>query len=271
LSKHYDLEYQFSHIENIIMNTVEKTLVILEAFLNEEQEIGLSRLADLTGLNISIVHRIISTLVKKGYIIQPFPRAKYSLGPKLLKFGSLTISRVKIRNIALPFMKKLNREINECVNLAILDSDEAVYIECVEPDESNYKLRIFTQLGARVPLYCTGVGKVLLAYMTEKEWEQYFSERDLSHRTPNTITDYKQFEKELLYIKQDGFSVDNEEMELGVRCIAAPVRDHNGNVVATVSISGPTTRLTTPKIRQFESMIKDCASDISHAMGYIAE
>jgi DNA-binding IclR family transcriptional regulator len=110
-----------------------------------------------------------------------------------------------------------------------------------------------------------------MAYMNEKEQEQYLSENDLPYRTPNTMTDYNQLKKELSSIRRDGYSVDDEENELGVRCIAAPVRDHNGIVIAVVSISGPSTRMTIPKIRQLEPMLKECVSDITRAIGYQAE
>ena len=251
------------------MKTIEKTLEVLEAFLNyrEEPQIGITRLVELTGYNASTVHRILSTLVRYGYLSQHRSRAKYSLGPKFIQFGNIVASRLQIKDIAFPFMVKLNREVNECVNLVTLDSNEAVYLECIEPAEQVYKLRIFTQVGARVPLYCTGVGKVLLAYMNENDLEKYLDRNELVSRTPNTITDRAQLIKELADIRREGYSVDDEEMELGVRCVAAPVHDMDGGVYAVVSISGPSTRLTNAVIRELQSSIKDCVSKISLEMG----
>ncbi|UCG55328.1 MAG: IclR family transcriptional regulator [Dehalococcoidia bacterium] len=253
------------------MNTIEKTLLIIEAFLGQDREIGITKLVELTGLHVSTIHRIASVLLKKGYLTQPHPRAKYSIGPKFLQFGNIMIDRSRIRNIALPFMVKINRVANECVNLVVLNSNEAVYVECVEPPESIYKLRIFTQLGARVPLYCTGVGKVLLAYMTEKEQKEYFRKTELIPKTDNTITDPIQLKNQLSAIKRDGYAIDDEEMELGVRCIATPIRDHSGNVVAAISISGPSMRLINPKVRELEPLLKSTGLDVSRAIGYITE
>ena len=255
------------------MRTVEKTLVIMEAFLDhsQEEEIGIVALAELTGLNVSTIHRIASVLVEKGYLNQLHRRSKYSLGPKFLQFGSVTANRLTIIELALPFMAQLNRLVNESVNLAILDSDEAVYVHCIEPPEPSYRLRIFTQVGARVPLYCTGVGKVFFANMPETERGRYLGRSDLLKHTENTITDRVQLKKELSKVRRRECSIDDEEMELGVRCIAAAIRDFKGNTVAAVSISGPATRLTDGKMRQLEPLLKNCASDISRAAGYQAE
>ena len=252
------------------MRTVERTLAILEAFLDQgEEELGITTLVNLTGLNVSTIHRIASVLVKKGYLSQPHRRAKYSLGPKFLQFGGVVTSRMKIMDLAVPFLVQLNRTVNESVNLAIMDSGEAVYAHCIEPVGPGYHLlRIFTQVGARVPLHCTGVGKVFLAHMSPGECERYLNRGDFPKRTERTITDRARLENELSIVRRRGFGIDNEEMELGVRCIAVPLKDFKGDVVAAISISGPSTRITHGKIRQLEPLLKDCASDISKAAGY---
>ena len=254
------------------MRSLEKALTILEAFLDHREEaMGVTTLVDLTGLNISTIHRIASVLVEKGYLSQLHRRAKYSLGPKFLQFGNIASSRIKIRDLALPFLVRLNREVNESVNLAIMDSGEAVYAQCIEPPEPGYHLRIFTQVGARVPLYCTGVGKVFLVHMPETERERYLSKSDLPKRTENTITDRVKLEKELSIVRRLGFAIDDEEMELGVRCVAAAIKDFKGNVVAAISVSGPAARLSGKKMRQLKPLLKNCAFDISRAAGYQAE
>ncbi len=252
------------------MKTVEKTLAIMEAFLDhpQEEEIGIMALADLTGLNVSTIHRISSMLVKRGYLSQKQSRAKYALGPKFLRFGSLASSRMGIGALAFPYLVQLSRSVGEAVNLAIQHSAEAVYIQCVSPSEPAYQLRTFAQVGARVPLYCTGVGKVLLSHMPEEECEQYLTETSFTRRTPNTIADCTLLKEELATIRRCGYAVDNEEMELGVKCIAAPIRNFKGEVVTAVSISGPSIRLTEEKIQQLEPLVKDCAFDISRAAGY---
>ena len=162
------------------MRTVEKTLHILEVLLKQEGEVGIVELASLSGLNVSTVHRISSTLVKEGYLSQPQKNEKYSLGPKFLQFSSVIQKRLRIRGVALPYLYKLNKMIDESVNLAILDVDGAVFVEVVE---SNHYLRTMPQLGAKEPLYCTAVGKVFLANIRDGELEKVLKRRDFPHYT----------------------------------------------------------------------------------------
>jgi len=250
------------------MGTTEKLFDILEVFLNQQGEFGLVELANLSRLNISTAYRIASVLVKRGYLSQARKRGKYSIGVKFLEFGVIAKRTIKIADLSIPFLEKLNKVTDESVNLAILDSNEVVYIERVE---SSHALRIFTQVGNRVPLHSTGVGKVLLAHMTEEEMERFFNSNCLISYTDNTITDLSRLKKQLSVIKRKGVAMDNEEMELGVKCVASPVRDWNGNVVAAISISGPSARLTSKRMEELRPLIKSCALEISRAMGYKGE
>lgn len=245
---------------------INKALDILEIFLKQENGIGISELADLTGLNISTAHRISSILVKRGYLTQQEKRGKYILGLKLLEFIGILKRTLKIRDISLPFLEKLRTISGESVNLAVLESNCAVYIEHIE---SNQILRTFTQVGNRVPLYCTGVGKVLLAHMSEKEREKYFlTTKSLFRYTDNTITDLNDLKKELLIVKREGVAMDNGEMEIGVRCIASPIRDSSGNAIAAISISGPYSRLNSTRMEELKTLIKRYGLENSRAIGY---
>jgi len=233
--------------------------------LKQEGEIGVSELARLSGLNVSTTYRIASTFVKRGYLSRRQPRGKYSIGLKLVEFGSAVKRTIKVRDMALPVLERLNEIAGESVNLAVLDSNEAVYIEHIE---SHYDLRMFTEVGNRVPLYCTGVGKVLLAYRGEEEVEQYLNGHNLTSYTKNTITDIAKLRSELAAVRREGIAVDDEEKELGVKCVATPVKDRNGNVVAALSVSGPSARLTSGKVRKLKSLVKDFGLEISRKMGY---
>lgn len=248
------------------MKTIEKVFDVLEVFLKKHNDIGIVELANLSNLNISTTHRIASTLVKRGYLNQHRRRGKYALGPKLFEFGSIIKKRMKIGDVAFPFLDRLNRVVDESVNLAILDRSEAVYIEHVE--SSHVLLRIFTQVGNRVPLHCTGVGKVFLAHMREPEVERCMTNHGLVRCTQNTITDFNKLKKELAIVRRDGVATDDEETEVGVRCIAAPVRNGDGSVVASISISGPSARLNDKRVQELKPLVKNCALDISRAMGF---
>lgn len=244
-----------------------KVLNLLEVFLKDsENEIGISRMAELTGLKVSTVHRIATALVEKGYLSQQGKRGKYTLGLKFLEFGNALKRNMRIRDIALPFLEKLRMVSGESTNLAIPDQNSVVYIDHVD---SNQTLRTFTQVGNRAPMYCTGVGKIFLAYMKAEE-KSFLSNLSFTRYTDNTLANFEELEKELAVIKREGASIDNGEMEIGVRCIAAPIRDSNGLVIAAVSISGPYTRLNNKRVEELKPLVVNFGLDISRALGYTA-
>jgi IclR family KDG regulon transcriptional repressor len=245
-----------------------KTLEVLEAFLKErETEIGISNLANLTGLKISTVHRIATILVSKGYLKQLGKRGKYTLGLKFLEFNNAIKRNLRIRDIARPVMERLRIITGESANLAISGQDNVVYIEHVD---SNQTLRTFTQVGNRAPLYCTGVGKIFLANMKEEQ-RALLAEKSFTRYTDNTITDLKELEKELYNVRKEDIAMDNGEMEIGVRCIAAPIRSADGEVIAALSISGPYTRLNNNRIEELKPLVRNHALEISRILGYFAE
>lgn len=247
------------------MKTIEKTLDVLEVFLRQKDKIGLVELANLSGLNISTVHRIASTFVKRGYLDQQQKGEKYSLSPKLLQFGNIIRKRMQIGDLAKPYLHKLNKITDENVNLAILNIDGAIFIESIESSRS---LRLFLQLGAIEPLHCCAVGKVFLAHMREEELERYLKRKGLPRYTENTISDVNKLKQELSIIKREGIAIDNEEFELGARCIGSPIKDANGNVAAAVSISAPSTRLHSERVEELKPLVKSCGLEVSRAIGY---
>lgn len=247
------------------MKTVQKVLSLFEVFLKHPGEIGIVELANLSRLNVSTAHRIASALIKAGYLNQHQKREKYSLSPKLLEFSIIIKREVKIGDVAYPFLVELNKAVNESANLSILDRNEAVNIVHVE---SSHDLRITIQVGARIPLHCTAAGKVLLAHMPEKELAKFLKSKGLLYHTENTTIDVDRLKEELFIIKRDGIAIDNEEYELGVKCVGAPVRNNNGDVVAAVSISEPSARLNSSRLQELKSLVVTCGLEISRAMGY---
>lgn len=245
-------------------SVVIKTIHILDVFAQASNPLGVTELAELTGINVSTAYRIASELANHGYLRKAGERGKYSLGLKFIKFSRMINNTFQIKEISLPFMKKLSAMCGESCNLAVLDGGNVVYIEHIE---SNHTLRTFTALGNRVPLYCTGVGKVFCAYMDE---EILFGllKGPLSRFTESTITDYIALEKELRTIRQEGVALDNGEMDVDVRCIAAPIFDATDKVVAAVSISGPYTRLLPERIEELKPQVKKYSMEISRKMGY---
>jgi IclR family KDG regulon transcriptional repressor len=258
----------FHAMKNFTIQPVENALNIIELFLKYKKEIGVSELAKLTGLNVSTAHHLATILLSRGYLKQKQRRGPYSLGFKYLEFTSAIQSQLQLRDVADPFLEKLSVTVGESVNLAVLDSREVVYIECIESDQN---LRTFTKLGNRVPLYATGVGKIFLANMRIEELSEYLESVELNLRTDNTIVDVKKLKEELAKILAHGYAIDNEEMELGIKCVACAIRNWEGQVVAAISVSGPSSRLNVARINDLVPLINSCSLEISRSLGYKGE
>ena len=252
-------------MKNFTIGAVDNALKILEVFLNEERELGISELAQLSGMNVSTTHHIVSTLTSKGYLRQKHHHGPYLLGFKFLEIGNSVKSQLHIGEVARPFLKKLNDLVDESTNLAIVDSNQAVYIEQIE---SSQTLRIFTKVGKRVPLHCTGVGKLFLAYMKDDQFKAFLGNQELTPSTPNTITSIDKLKKELSTIREHGYALDKEEKEAGITCIAAPIKNSESALVAAISVSGPSSRFNDGRLKQLAPLVKNCGLEISRALGY---
>lgn len=212
----------------------------MNCFSSEQLELGVTELSNKINMNKSTVHHIVKSLHDEGVLVRTKNR-KYRLGTKFLLWGELVSIQYKHYFNTLPYIEELVRKTNETVHLAIRENDMATYLLKVEPKNT---VKIKTSMGARRPIYCTGVGKVLLAADENKEKAK---EIQLEPFTKNTITDHDELLDELNKIKKDGFAIDNEEFEEGLMCFAAPVRDISGDVVCAISISGPEVRLSQNK------------------------
>jgi len=244
--------------------TINRAFDLLEAFLKAKGEIGIVELAALSGLSVGVAHRIATALIKRGYLKQTSKRGKYSLSPKVLQFSKAIKQSFNIEDSAYPFMIELNEASGETVNLAILDDYEAVGIESIDSKED---LRFSITIGRRMPLHSTAVGKIFLAFMTDEEQLAFLNNKELSRYTAKTTTDFNALKNELIAIKQEGVAMDNEENGLGVSCIGAPIKARDGKVLAAISMSVPSVRFTTDRIPELKSLVRNCARQISQAMG----
>lgn len=249
------------------VRSIDRAVAILKCFSEKRKEMKLSDIADELDLNKSTVHGIISTLKYHGLIDQDEETQKYRLGLYLMELGNIVSSSMNIRDIAHPIIEDISNRFEETVHLSSLDRFDVVYIDKVESHQS---MRIFTTIGSRMPAYCTGVGKAMLAYMDAETLNSLIPE-SMDAITPHTITDKEVFLKHLKDIRSKGYAVDNEESSIGLRCIAAPVFDQNGDPKYAISISGPTVRMTEERIEDIIRAIKDSARQISYRLGYIAE
>jgi len=257
-----------SRRERTGVQSVERTLDILESLVEFGTEVGLVEISQAVNLPLATVHRLLGTLIQRGYVKQNQHNRKYSLGFRALQMGHDMRQRFSLRLEARPFLQRLVQRIGESANLAVLDDGEVVYIDQAQ---SSRILRMFTQVGNRLPVHSTGSGKALLAYLPSDVVTGILRRFGLSSRTPRTITDTKVFLDELAKTRERGFALDDEEQEEGVRCLAVPVRDASGQVVASLSVSGPVTRLNDEHVGAVIPELVDCGAKLSTRLGYAGE
>jgi IclR family acetate operon transcriptional repressor len=246
------------------LQTLHRALDVLEALV----ENGESSVADLSGqlgLARSTTHRLLTTLTTRGYVRQDSSTGGYRIGVRSLEIGSAFMAQNHLRDLAHPILKELNRQFNETIGLAILDGDEAVYVDLVE---ANQTLRTFARIGARVPLYCTGVGKALLMGFGDEEIKRYARTKMFRPFTPSTITSPVALIAGIQKARATGYVLDREEHSVGVRCGSAPVLNHAGQVIAALSISGPTYRLVDNVWIMTTTAIAAAAREISRLFGF---
>ncbi len=254
--------------EGKYVQSVERVLNIMEVMAQEGAPVTVTELAEKVGLKISTVHRLLSTLSHRGYVEQDPEDNKYRLGLKLLEVGNAALYSSDIRTVARPYLEELVERCNETSNLAILDKTDVVYIDQVE-SKNLIIVKMFAQVGNRGPVHCTASGKVLLAFLPDEKLEEILNQMELARFTNETITDPQHLKKELKRIREEGYALDWGEREEHVRCIAAPIFNHEGRVAASISVSGPSTRITTYYMKnELVDIIKEVAAKISHKMGY---
>ncbi len=248
------------------VQAVAKTIGILEA-LAEKNKMTLTDLSAYVGSHKSTVYRFMCTLIDKGYVRRDPETDAYSLTLKLFHLGMCTYGRIDMIRFAQPILKRLSILSEETVHLAILEDKRLTYLSKIE---SSHALRVSMQskVGSTAPEYCTGVGKVLLAWLDSKDLEEYLASCNFHRFTEHTITDRLRLAAEFQNIRKEGCAYDNEEHEYGVRCIAAPVRDYYGKVVASISVSGPTVRLVDSCMDALKDLVVSSAEELSLSLGY---
>ena len=216
------------------LSSVTSAIRLLKAFSEDEVDIGISDLARRLGIAKSTAHRLAVTLVSEGMLEQDRGNGKYRLGIGLFGLGALVRQRMEVSNEARPFLYDLREKINESVHLAILDNVEIMYVYHLE---STHAIRMRSDLGVRKPAYCTAEGQAILAFQPQEAIDRVIA-AGLTPRTPKTITAAEKFLKALAVVRQRGCAIEDEESELGMVCIAAPIRNDVGEVVAAVGIAG---------------------------------
>lgn len=242
---------------------------ILDILGQTPQGISLRDLSAKVNLPKGTTHRLLSSLMYLGYVRQDDSTRHYLLGFKLVELGNILLNQLDLRKEAEPYLKELAERTRETIHMVILDHSEVVYIEKVEGDHNPSGLKMASRVGLRNPAHSSAVGKVLLAHLSETELNQILKEKPLEKRTENTITDVTQLKEHLKWVRNQGFAIDNEENEKGVRCIGAPIFDRTGRPVAAISISGPAFRITKKLAQEvLKKEVMETALKISQQLGY---
>ena len=247
------------------IKSIRKALNLLTAFDDVNSAYTLNELCQKSELHKSSLHRILITF-ERGGILHKDPRTKkYSLGYKLFELGNLVAPAQDLKHQSESLLFELMEKTQENVNLVVLNGKEALYINRAQ---GPHKLQLIEEVGNRLPLHCTAVGKVLLAYMDERERQKAITKTKLTKLAKNTITDPKMLTQQLENIRQKGFAIDDEEYEEGCRCIAAPIKDSTGKVIAALAISGATIRISYDRIPSLAETVVEIALKVSNKFGY---
>lgn len=219
---------------NSSIQVIERALDIIELLSTQQNGIGVTEISEKTNLHKTTVHRILSSLYARNYV-EKNKYGKYKLGLKLIEIVSCHINELELLTESRPFLLELSSKYNLTSHLGVLDGYNVVYIEKLETFTN---MRLYTQIGYRVPAYCSSLGKCLLSSLSEIELDEIMKDYKFERYTENTICDLKEFKKQLRNIRIQKWAMDNQEQIVGQRCIAAPIYDYKGEVIAAVSGSG---------------------------------
>ncbi len=248
------------------INSVAKALSLLEVVGISEKELTLTEIAKNLDMHKSTAFRLLSTLENNGFISKDTSTGKYKLGLKILRLAGELLDNIDMRKIARPILEQLVEECNETAHLVVLERNNIIYIDKVEGCNT---IRLYSRIGVQGFAHSTSAGKVLLAFLPERKLKNLILETELPKRTPKTIVDYETLMEHLEIVRKQGYAIDDIENEDGVRCVAAPVRNHLGQVVAAVSVAGPCNRISKERIEEcLANKVMASAETISRLLGY---
>jgi IclR family pca regulon transcriptional regulator len=250
--------------------SLERGLSILSSFKSARPLLGVSELAREIGLSRSTTHRYVATLAALGYLEQDEVTRRYRLGPRVLDLGFSAINSMELREISVPHLQRLSDETGHTVNMAILDGADVVYVErCRSSRHGQREIDLNLHVGSRLPAYCTSLGKVLLAYLSDAEREAALDGVEFAQRGPNTLTSRSALEAELGQVRSRGLAVNNEELAFGLRSIAAPVHGHSGEAAAAINLAVHRSWVSMEDlVKKFGPALQRTAADISARAGH---
>lgn len=257
----FDIDFMKKNVQ-----TIERAFDVIELLGNADHHLGISEIAHRSELPLATTHRLLATLRRLGYVEQNPETSKYTLGVRILQLRGAVIEQLNLGVQAMPIMKMLMNRVEETVHLAVFNEGEIVYIERVEGLRTQ---GMYTRIGKRAPAHCTALGKVLLANMPEHIWfDDVVHRHGLKSFSETTITSIDTLQHELEHTRKRGYAIDNGETGECVRCVAAPIQDYTGQVVAAISISGPQSQVTVDRVEELGESICWAADLISQKLGF---
>ena len=249
------------------VQSAERIFQVLE-MLADNGEMGLMEISAALGLHKSTVHRLLMSLIYMGYAKQDEATQKYMLTYKLVNMAGKILDRTDILQIARPYMERLSDISGETVHLVQREGNHILYIYKIEAKVGS--IRMVSHVGMVHPMYCSGVGKAIMATLPEKEVKQIWNESGIEKKTDKTIVRFEEMIKALEEVRKCGYALDDEENEEGVRCIAASLRGYGKTVKYAFSISGPVSRMTKERVEELSVDVKRVQSELSKELGYYA-
>jgi DNA-binding IclR family transcriptional regulator len=246
------------------ITALQRGLRLLQLFATPERGLAAAQVAKLSALPVSTVHRFLVNLETAGYL-NCSGTGIYHLGIACFSLGQAALAHLDIRRLSLPYLRELNQQTRETIHLTVRHGMAAVYVEKLDSPEP---LRIHSRIGAAVPLYCTAVGKVMLAYLPPEEQAKILPQLEIKRLTPNTVGSLQELQTQMKKVRKRGHACDLEEHELHIRCIAAPIWDHAGAVNASLSITAPVVRMSLTRLRELAPLIQEAGLRISKHLGY---
>jgi len=246
------------------IQVIDRAFDILEILSGERDGLGVTEIGNRLGLHKSTVHRILGSMVKRGYIEKTKDRGLYKVGLKLVEISSVYLNSVELKTEARPYLTDLMYKLGQPVHLATLDGSDVVYIDKVQQENS---IRLYSQIGRRVPGYCSALGKCLLSGLADVDMENRISHMNFVEYTRYTIQNKEDLIRQIMDARKNGWAIDDEEHEMGVRCVAAPIYDYRGKVVAAVSVTASVDVFTMDRMDEFVGNVKKAANEISLRLG----
>ncbi|MEC9490219.1 MAG: IclR family transcriptional regulator [Halanaerobiales bacterium] len=250
---------------NQLIKSLDRALDILELIVDRENGMGVTEISRELEIHKSTVYRLLDTLKFRGFLEKNEDNHKYIAGIKLFELSSKVLNDIDSRVRVRPYLEELMQKTKETIHLGILDAGEVIYLDKVE---SNATIRMYSQVGKRVPAHSTSLGKAIMAHLPEKRVKEILAEKGMEKNTENTITEVDKFLDHLEKVRKQGYAVDDEEQEEDIRCIAGPIFNHQGKVVAAFSISAPMTRMTESRMNELAELVVEYSQKMSRSLGH---